>query len=87
MPTVLVYHEVDDVDHWLGSPKRAEAFAAIGGSVREFRDPQGTNRVGLIAEVPDRAALEEFLQSDQAAEAMKHDGVRPETLLLLEESS
>jgi antibiotic biosynthesis monooxygenase (ABM) superfamily enzyme len=26
MPTLIVFHEVDDVDHWLASPKRKEYF-------------------------------------------------------------
>ena len=86
MPTVLAFHEVDDVDHWLGSPKRAEAFETIGASVRTFRDPQGSNRVGLIIEVPDMASLGQLMESEQAAEAMKHDGVRRESLVILEES-
>jgi hypothetical protein len=29
------------------------------------------------------AAFEELMQSEAGAEAMKHDGVRPETLLIL----
>jgi hypothetical protein len=85
VPTVLAFHEVDDVDHWLSSPKREEVFGAAGISVRPFRDPNGSNRVGLIMEVPDMAALQELLSAEAAAEAMQHDGVRPETLLLLEE--
>ena len=28
--------------------------------------------------------FQEFMQTDAAAEAMKHDGVRPETLLVLD---
>lgn len=45
----------------------------------------GSNRVGLIAEIPDMAAFQEFMQTDAAAGAMKHDGVRPATLLILAE--
>ena len=85
METLLVLHEVDDVDHWLASPKREEFFGPRGITVRTFRDPEGSNRVGVIAEVPDMAAWEEALQSEAAAEAMKHDGVRPETVLALVE--
>jgi hypothetical protein len=40
----------------------------------------------LIAETPDLAAFEEFLQTETAAEAIRHDGVRVETLLVLAES-
>jgi hypothetical protein len=85
MPTLLLFHEVDDVDHWLASPKREEFFGPLGITTRAFRDPEGSNRVGLIAEVPDISAWEASLQTEAAAEAMKHDGVRPETILGLVE--
>jgi hypothetical protein len=83
METVLVFHEVDDVDHRLASPKRDEFFGPRGMTVRTFRDPEGSNRVGLIVEVPDMDTWREALQSEEAAEAMKYDGVRRETLLAL----
>ena len=85
METLLAFHEVDDVDHWLASPKREEFFGPLGMTARTFKDPSGSNRVGLIFEVPDRAALDRALQSPEAAEAMKYDGVRPETILMLVE--
>ena len=83
METMLVFHEVDDVDHWAASPKRKELFGPLGMTVRTFRDPTGSNRVGLIVEVPDVASFEAALKSDEAAEAMKVDGVRPETVVAL----
>ena len=85
MATYVITHEVEDVDHWLSSPKRAEAFATIDASVREFRDPDGSSRVALIAEIPDFDAFQEFLKGDEAAEAMKADGVKPDTILVFEE--
>jgi hypothetical protein len=85
MPTVLVFHEVDDVDHWLSSPKREEFFGPLGVTTRTFRDPEGSNRVGLIVDVPDMTAFQESLETDGAADAMKFDGVRPETMLVLSE--
>ena len=86
MATYLITHEVDDVDHWWTSPKRDEVFGPLGITLRTFRDPAGSNKVGLIAEIPDIDAFREFLKSDTAAEAVRHDGVRIETLLVLEES-
>lgn len=86
MATYLITHEVDDVDHWAASTKREEVFGPLGVTARTFRDPQGSNRVGLVAEIPDLDAFNEFMQSEEAAEAMKHDGVRPETLLVLAEA-
>ena len=49
----MVFHEVDDVDHWLRSPKREEFFGPLGMTARTFVDPDKTNRVGLIVTVPD----------------------------------
>jgi hypothetical protein len=86
MPTLLAFHEVDDVDHWLASPKREEFFGPLGMTTRTFRDPAGSNRVALIAEVPDIAAWEAALQTEAAAEAMKFDGVRPDTIVVLVEA-
>jgi hypothetical protein len=36
-------------------------------------------------EVPDMAALQEVLEGEEVGGAMEHDGVRAETLLILEE--
>jgi hypothetical protein len=85
METLVVFHEVEDVDHWLASPKRKELFGPLGITARTFRDPAGSNRVGLIVEVPATATWEAALRSEAAAEAMKSDGVRPETILALVE--
>ena len=85
MPTMLVLHDVDDVDHWLASPKREEVFGPIGITARTFRRGDGSKSVGLIVETPDLATWESAMQSDAAAEAMKHDGVKPETLVVLTE--
>lgn len=85
MATVLVFHEVDDVDKWLSSPKREEFFGPHGISVRTFKDQKGSSRVGLILEVPDVSALPEILATEEAAAAMQHDGVHPETLVMLDE--
>jgi hypothetical protein len=85
MATLLIFHEVDDVDHWLSSPKREEVFGPSGITARAFRDPDGSNRVGLLVEISDMAAFEEIMQSEAGAEAMKFDGVRPETMLILAE--
>jgi len=86
MATLVIVHEVDDVDHWLASTNRQELFAPLGITLRTFRGPEGSNSVGLIAEIPDMAAFEQFMQSDAAANAMKADGVRGETLVVLGEA-
>jgi hypothetical protein len=86
MPTLLVFHEVDDVDQWLKSPRREEIFAAAGMTARLFRDPQGSSRVGMIVDVPDMAVFDEMMQADPNMEAAKADGVRIETAVFLTEA-
>lgn len=85
MPTLLVTHEVDDVAHWLASPKREEFFGPLGATIRTFVDPDGSNRVGLVVDVPSVDVWEQALQTPEAAAAMQHDGVRPETIAVLVE--
>jgi hypothetical protein len=86
MATLISFHEVDDVDHWLRSPKREELMGPLGITVRTFVDPEKSNRVGLIVELPDIAVFQEMMGSEAAAEAMKFDGVRPDTVVTLVES-
>lgn len=83
MNTLMIFHEVDDVDHWVKSPRREEIFGPLGITVRTFIDPADTNRVGLVAEIPDLDAFQTFMKSETVVEAMKYDGVKPETLLML----
>ena len=85
MPALLVVHDVDDVDHWLKSPKRQELMGPRGFTVRTFVDPNDPGRVGLVVEGATLGDFEEMLKSAETAEAMKHDGVRPDTLRVLEE--
>ena len=87
MPTVIAYHEIDDREHWLASPKREEFFGPLGvTNVRTFLDPENPNRAALLADVPDMAAFEAAMQTREAAEAMEHDGVRAETMIVLVEA-
>ena len=50
MATLMIFHEVDDVEHWLASPKREELFGPLGITVRTFRDPQGSHGNPVIQE-------------------------------------
>jgi len=81
MATVIAVHNVDNVDHWLKSPKRDEFFGARGMTVKTFVSPGGGKRVGIIIEnVVSLEALAQSLQSADAGEAMKYDGVHPESI-------
>ncbi len=86
MTTLLITHDVDDVEHWLASPKREEVFGPLGISARTCVDADRSNHVGLIVDVPDLETLQRALASPEAAEAMQHDGVQPETLHIMVQS-
>ena len=87
MPTVIAHHDVKDTDHWLASPKREEFFGPLGvTNVRTFVDPQNPTRVGLVMDIPDIDAVMAAMQTPEAAAAMEHDGVLPETLVILVEA-
>ena len=86
MPTIIGYHDITKgQDHWLRSPKRKELFGPLGiTSIRTFVDPQNPKRAAVMMDVPDIDALN--AKSPAAAEAMAHDGVVPETLVILVEA-
>src|SRR2546423_14505079 len=76
--TILIFHEVDDVDRWLESPRRHEVFGPLGITARTFIDHTQTNRVGLIVEVASMELFQEAIGSPEADAAINHDGVRPD---------
>ena len=87
MPTVMAYHHVKDKDLWLASPKREEFFGPLGvTNIRTFVDPENPTRTGLVMDVPDMDAVMAAMETEAAADAMAHDGVLPETLVILIES-
>ncbi len=87
MPTVIAYHDVKDKDHWLASPKREEFFGPLGvTNIRTFVDPENPSRVGLVMDIPEMDAVMGAMETEAAAEAMAHDGVMPETLVILVEA-
>jgi hypothetical protein len=85
MPKLIATHEVDDVAHWLASPKRKEVFGSVATDIRTFVDPSNPNRVGVSMDVNDMDAFQAVMKSDAGAAAMKHDGVRPETIVVFVE--
>jgi len=87
MPTIIGYHNVKDTDHWLSSSKREEFFGPLGVSnFRTFVDPQDRTQVAVLMDVADMDVLMGAMQSEEAAKAMEHDGVLPETLVILVEA-
>jgi hypothetical protein len=87
MPTVIAHHDVKDTQHWLTSTKRQEFFGPLGvTNIRTFVDPQQPNRVAVLMDVADMDAVMAAMQTPGAAAAMEHDGVLPETMVILVES-
>jgi hypothetical protein len=86
MPTIMGHHDVKDTEHWLASPKREQVFGPLGVSnIRTFVNPDDPKKVGVLMDVADMDALTAFMETQEAADAMAHDGVLPETLVLLVE--
>jgi hypothetical protein len=87
MPTVMGHHDVKDTDHWLSSPKREEFFGPLGvTNIRTFVDPQNPTHVGVVMDVADMDVLMAAMEHPDAAAAMAHDGLLPETLVILVEA-
>ena len=87
MPTVIGHHDIKDTAHWLASPKREEVFGPLGvTNIRTFVDPQNPDHVAVLMDVADMDALMGAMQSPEAGAAMEHDGVIPESLVILVES-
>ncbi|MDX6631772.1 MAG: hypothetical protein QOH00_4018 [Gaiellales bacterium] len=87
MPTVIAHHDVKDTEHWLASPKREEVFGPLGvTNIRTFVDPQNPSQVAVLMDVADMDAVMAAMQRPEMAEAMDHDGVLPETLVILVEA-
>jgi hypothetical protein len=87
MPTVIGHHDVKDTQHWLASPRREEFFGPLGvTNIRTFVDPQNPTRVAVLMDVADMDAVMAAMQTAAAAEAMEHDGVVADSLVLLVEA-
>jgi hypothetical protein len=65
MRTVVILQEVEDVEQWLGSPRRREVFGPLGITARTFVDPdqlpRRLRRVGLLVEAPSMELFDEAM--------------------------
>lgn len=86
MPRVIAMHDVDDVEHWLASPKRDEIFKDVAFDMVTFVHPSEPNKVGLSANIRNIDKFFEINNSPTGEEAMKHDGVRPDTIVFMVEA-
>jgi hypothetical protein len=78
---------VKDKDHWLASPKREEVFGPLGvTNIRTFIDPTNPTRAAVLMDVADMDAVMAAMQTSAMSDAMAHDGVVPESLVILVEA-
>src|SRR4051812_23813643 len=54
-----------------------------GITTRTFVDAERSNHVGLVVDVADMDTLQQALATPEAADAMKHDGVHPDTVHIM----
>lgn len=90
MTTLFAYSETEDGEKWANAWQRNEAsrhemFERIGVKCRTFRDSNNPNSSGVLFEIPDMAAFDKFLETDELKQAMADDGLKVETLRLLTE--
>ncbi len=65
---------------------REEVFGPLGvTNIRTFVDPRNPSQVAVLMDVADMDAVMSAMQTEAMAQAMAHDGVLPETLVILVE--
>ncbi len=90
MATVVITHDVKDGNHWAkawgsGPDSRHALFAKIGVKARTFRSKQHPDSAAVVFEVPDTAAFLALLYSDAGKKAMAEDGLKVDTIRVLDE--
>ena len=64
-----------------------EVFGPLGvTNIRTFVNPENPTRVAVLMDVADMDAVMAAMETQPAADAMAHDGVLPETLVILVEA-
>lgn len=90
-PHVMITHEVEDAERWLGAWRgdhsRHALFEANGAAhVHTFVGADNPNLTGLVVAVDDMEALEALLGSEDTMAAATEDGVDLDTVTVLYET-
>ncbi len=90
MTTLFAFCETENGETWAKAWQRDEAnrhemFDKIGVKCRTFRDSNNPNSSGVLFEIPDMTAFNNFLETDELKQGMAEDGLKVETLRLLKE--
>ena len=88
MTMAIVFHEVEDGAVWAkawkkGPGSRHEMFGKIGVTCRNFRHPDNPGMTGLVLDIPDMAAFQALLESEEGQQAMREDGLKVDTMRML----
>lgn len=88
MPRIVVIHEVEDVDTWVGyKAERAEAIGMLGGSnVVDHVAHDGGKTIAVTADVSDVEGLQAALAAPppEVLEIMQRHGVVPPLTIYVE---
>ena len=88
MPRIVVIHDVEDVDTWIGyKAERADAIGMLGGSnVVDHVSRDGSKTIAVSADVTDVEGLEAALSAPppEVMETMQRHGVIPPLTIYVE---
>ena len=88
---LMISHDVEDGDKWMaawrGENSRHQLFKNNGAAhVHTFQNADNPNQTGLVVAVTDMDALTTMLASDEGQAAATEDGVKFDTLVILNET-
>lgn len=91
MAHMMILHEVDDAEKWQaawrGADSRHQLFKDNGAAhVHTFQSIDKPNLTGLVIAVSDMDALNAMLSSEEGMAAAAADGVRGDTMIVLNET-
>lgn len=82
--TLVVFQEVEDVDRWLAASDVRERFLGpLNIRTRLFKDPGGSNRVGMIVEASSPGSWQEAINNPAVIDALRETGAKPLTMVTL----
>jgi hypothetical protein len=87
MPTIVITHQVVDVERWLaGKAERAAVVSAYATQVTDYVAMDGSNTIAISADVHDMAGAQAMMASPSAEEvvAMERHGVLPPLTVCVE---
>ena len=83
--TLMITHQVKDLDYWLKNNSMEETWGPHGIKFRIFLKHSKSNLVGVLAEIEDYKFIEELVTNTTlVTSSMKADGVLMETIEIME---